>query len=87
MVNSETDILRSAEKAQAELQKSPNTPVRARLRELNVEIRIVDRKQREQQLGDLLTSLGPWTGESAEELSLLLTKSRKEGGSADPPEI
>ena len=87
MENRETDIFRSVEKALSKLQKSPNTPVRAKFRELNVEIRVVEKKQGRERLGDLLASLGPWAGESAEELSRFLSKSRKEGGSADPPTL
>ena len=85
MEKQETDILSSVEKALRELKRDPIKSVRTRLRGMDIEMRIVDQSPTVERLGDLLASLGPWEGESAEELSQFLAKSRKEGGSADPP--
>ena len=39
------------------------------------------------QLGDALASLGPWEGESAEDLMSRLSAARKAGGSGDLPKL
>jgi hypothetical protein len=78
--NQEADILFSVEKALTELEKRPGRSVRARLRGLDIEMRVVNKAPTSVKLGDLLASLGPWAGESAEELSRFLAGSRKEGG-------
>ena len=87
MESQDPDILASVEKALKELKKRPNAPVRARLRGLNIEMRVVDNAPINERLGDLLASLGPWEGESGEELSRFLEQTRREGGVADPPEL
>jgi hypothetical protein len=83
--NTETDILFSVEKALKELEKRPGESVRTRLGGLDIEMRVVTKSTAKKGLGDLLASLGPWAGESEEELSHFLAESRKQGGSVEPP--
>jgi hypothetical protein len=59
--------------------------VRAYCHGLAVEVRAVLAGVRPRRLGDSLASLGPWEGESTEELSSRLREARKLGGSAEPP--
>ena len=75
------------DEAVAQLKRDPNHPVRARVGELDVEIRVVSGGQRDQPgLGDLMAAAGPWEGESTEELIRILREGRDAGGSAEPPE-
>lgn len=73
------------DEAVARLQRDPNHPVRARVGELDVEIRVISGGQRDQTgLGDLMAAAGPWEGESTEELIRILREARDAGGSAEP---
>jgi hypothetical protein len=75
------------DEAVAELKRDPNHPVRARVGELDVEIRVVSGGVKAQAgLGDLMAAAGPWEGESTEELIRILREGRDAGGSAEPPE-
>jgi hypothetical protein len=75
------------DEAVAELKRDPNQPVRARVGELDVEIRVVSGgDQVKAGLGDLMAAAGPWEGESTEELIRILREGRDAGGSAEPPE-
>jgi hypothetical protein len=68
----DSDILDSVDKALTALEKRPGTPVRARIRGLDIELRMMDKPSMNARLGDLLASFGPWTGESSEELTEFL---------------
>lgn len=71
----------------AQLKRDPNHPVRARVGELDVEIRVVSGGlQHETGLGDLMAAAGPWEGESTDELIRILREGRDAGGSAEPPD-
>jgi hypothetical protein len=87
MENRESTIPNSVLDALARLLKRPQTPTRARYRELEVEIRVVDPKPAQGKLGDFLASLGPWSGDSCDELNRLLAESREAGGCEEPPAL
>jgi hypothetical protein len=71
----------------AELKHDPSHPVRVRVGDLDVEIRVVSGPgQAQMGLGDLMAAAGPWEGESTEELIRILREGRDAGGSAEPPE-
>jgi hypothetical protein len=72
------------EEAVEELKKNPDHPVRAHLDSLDVELRAVGAQEAPIRLGDALAQLGPWEGESAEELIERLAEARRAGGSAEP---
>ena len=76
------------ERAVAELRRHPEEPVRAHCGDLTVELRAVACSPSEPRpLGDSLAALGPWEGESADELMARLREARAAGGSAEPPEL
>ena len=75
----------SIDEAVAELKKHPGKTVRAHCGDLDVELRAVARSEPSRRLGDSLASLGPWEGESMEELIARLRDAREAGGSAEPP--
>lgn len=74
------------EQAVAELKRHPKEPVRAHCGNLTVELRaVVSPPPETRRLGDSLAALGPWEGESTEELISRLREAREAGGSAEPP--
>lgn len=77
----------TVEEAVTELKKHPERTVRAHSGDLVVELRAVSRPLKPQRLGDSLAALGPWEGESTNELMSRLREARREGGSAEPPEL
>lgn len=70
-----------------ELRRDPNCTVQAHIDDLDIELRALAPKERPADLGEFLADLGPWEGESLEELQARLRKARKEGGSAEPPQL
>jgi hypothetical protein len=80
----ETEIVTDA---LAVLRKDPSHPVRFRVNDMDVELRALPRSNRKGPgLGSQMAALGPWLGESLEELTTILTESRRSGGSASAPE-
>ena len=73
------------EDALAALKRDPMRPVRVHVENMDVELRAVATPEPEMPLGDFLASLGPWEGESTEELLELLREGRRLGGSKEPP--
>lgn len=75
------------EEAVTDLKRDPQHPVRARIGDLDVEIRVVSGEgQAQMGLGDLMAAAGPWEGETTEELISILREGRDAGGGAEPPE-
>jgi hypothetical protein len=75
------------DEAAEQLKRDPNHPTRARIGELDVELRVVSGSvPAKPGLGDLMAGAGPWEGESTEELIRILREGRDAGGSADPPQ-
>lgn len=74
------------DEAVAQLTLDPKHPVRARVGELDVELRVVGGTKAQPGLGDLMAAAGPWEGESTDELIRILREGRDAGGSAEPPE-
>jgi len=77
----------TVEEAIVELKKHPERPVQAHCGDLDVELRAITRPAAARRLGDSLAALGPWEGESTEELMNRLREARKAGGSAEPPAL
>ena len=87
MSTPQTQIPKALEEALAQLRRDPSRPVRAHLGELDVELRAVPPAQRRGPgLGTRMAALGPWQGESTEEIIRILREGREAGGSAEPPE-
>lgn len=76
---------KTLEEAVAELRKHPENAVRADSDGMVIELRAVSSHPPQQKLGQALAALGPWEGESEEELVARLRAARTAGGSAEPP--
>jgi len=80
----ETEVINHA---LAVLRKDPTHPVRFRVNDMDVELRAILRSNRSGPgLGSQMAALGPWLGESLEEITTTLTEGRRSGGSASAPE-
>ena len=87
MARPQTQIPKTLEEALAKLKHDPSHPVRAHVDELDVELRTVPpSRRRGPGLGTRMAALGPWQGESTEEIIRILREGREAGGSAEPPE-
>lgn len=75
----------SLDDALAALRRDPMHPVRVHVEDMDVELRAIRTPSPEVPLGDYLASIGPWEGESTEELLDLLHEGRQTGGSKEPP--
>jgi len=71
----------------AQLKKDPGRPVRARVGELTIEVRAVDEREAARSAADVFAELGPWAGESTEEILHLLAEARRRGGQRPAPEL
>jgi hypothetical protein len=76
-------MVKGIDNAVAELKRDPEHPVTAEIDGLVVELRYKGRRTAD----DIFREIGPWEGESAEELSRLLREARKQGGSKEPPKL
>ncbi len=76
------------EKAVAELRRHPAKSVRAQCGDFAVELRAITPPPAPTgRLGDSLAAIGPWEGETTEELTSRLREAREAGGSAEPPAL
>jgi hypothetical protein len=75
------------EEAVAQLKKDPGHPVRARVGDLTIEVRAIDERGTAQTAADVFAEIGPWAGESMEEILHLLAEARRSGGRRSVPEL
>jgi len=71
----------------AQLKTDPGHPVRARVGDLTIEFRAIDEHGAAQSAADVFAELGPWAGESTEEILHLLAEARRSGGRRSVPEL
>lgn len=87
MATAHAHISATIEEALEKLKRDPSQPVRAHVDDLDVELRAVPRRRRQGPgLGTRMAALGPWQGESTEEIIRILREGREAGGRAEPPE-
>jgi hypothetical protein len=87
MARSAEHIAQTLEEALMALKHDPSHPVRAHVDDLDVELRAVPHRRRQGPgLGTRMAALGPWQGESTEEIIRILREGREAGGRAAPPE-
>lgn len=64
----------------AQLKRDSGRPVRARIGEITIEVRAVDEQEAARSAADVFAELGPWAGESTDEILHLLAEARRSGG-------
>jgi len=79
---------KTLDEAVAQLKRDPLHPVLARVDDLDVELRAVTPapERTGPGLGTRMAALGPWQGESLDEILTILREGRRSGGSAAPPD-
>lgn len=75
------------EEAVAQLKKDPGQPVRARVGDLTIEVRAIDERDAARSAAEVFAELGPWAGESTEEILQVLAEARRSGGRRSVPEL
>ena len=74
-------MIKTIDEAVKELRRDPDHAVTAEVDGLVVEMRYKGRRS----AADVFRELGPWEGESTEEMRDLFRESRQQGGSGEPP--
>ena len=78
-----TAIAKSLEEAIERLRRDPGHPVEAVVGDLRVEVRV----KAPRSAADFFREVGPWEGESTEELMKRFEEERRRGGSGEPPAL
>ena len=78
-----TALVKNLEEAIQRLRHDPVHPVETMVGDLLVEIRV----KAPRSAADLFREVGPWEGESTEELWKRLEEERRRGGSGEPPAL
>ena len=71
---------KTLEEAVEQLKRDPSHPVRATLGGLTVEVRAVSDPPGDRSAAELFAAIGPWAGETTEEILAILTKARGQSG-------
>ncbi len=77
MARPEKQRSQTLDEAVAQLKRDPSHPVRARVDNLDVELRAVPSDQGQEPAEDVMCGAGPWQGESTEELLRIIHEGRK----------
>lgn len=78
-------VANTLDQAVARLKKDPSQPVRARVGDITVEVRAVVEAGGDQSAGDIFATIGPWAGETTDELLRLLSEARRRSGRDSVP--
>jgi hypothetical protein len=80
-------VFNNLQTAVEELKKDPSRPVQARVDSLDVELRALVPRERPTDVRAFMADLGPWEGESLDELLTRLKEAREAGGNGEPPQL
>jgi hypothetical protein len=73
-------VVKSIEEVVEQLKRNPSQPVRAILGGVAVEVRTVAAQPSSGSAAELFATIGPWAGESGEQILALLSDARRQGG-------
>jgi hypothetical protein len=76
-------MTKTLEAALEELRRDPEQIVTTEIGGLVIELHCKGRRT----AGDVFREIGPWEGETQEELTTLLQQARADGGSKEPPQF
>ncbi len=80
-------MVESIEEAVERLKRDPTRPVRVRVGDLTIEVTAVAEEATTRSASSVFAEIGPWEGETAEELLALLADARRRGGQRSVPEL
>jgi hypothetical protein len=75
------------EEVVAQLKRDPDHPVRTKVGDLTIEVRAVREPEENRTAADAFAEIGPWAGESTEEILRILADARRSGGQRSVPEL
>jgi hypothetical protein len=75
------------EEVVAQLKRDPGHPVRAKVGDLMIEVRAVDGHVSGKPAAEVFAELGPWAGESTEEMLHRLAAARRSGDQRSIPDL
>lgn len=75
------------EEVVAQLKRDPGHPVRTKVDDLTIEVRAVIEAEPNRTAADAFTEVGPWEGETTEEILQILAEARRAGGRRSVPEL
>jgi hypothetical protein len=73
-------VVRTIEQAVEQLKRDPTRPVQARVGDMTIEVRAVTVESSGRSAADVFAELGPWEGETIEEVFAILAGARSRGG-------
>jgi len=80
-------VTKTIEEALQQLREDPDHPVRARVEGMVVEVRVVAEPTRGRSAADIFAEIGPWQGETTEEIMAILAQARREGANRRVPDL
>lgn len=80
-------MVKTIEEAVEQLRRDPTQPVRTRVGDLTIEVRAVPEPGPQRSAADVFAELGPWEGETTEEILAILAEARRRGGHPRVPEL
>jgi hypothetical protein len=78
-------VPKTLEQVIEQLRRDPGRPVRTAVDGFVIEVRAVPDTAAEQSAADVLSALGPWAGETTEEILALLANARRANGQRTVP--
>jgi len=80
-------VVRTIEEAVEQLKRDPTQPVRTRVGDLTIEVRAIEEPTSGRTAAAVFAELGPWEGETTEEVLAILAQARHRGGQRPVPEL
>lgn len=80
-------MVRTIEEAVEQLKRDPTQPVRTRVGDLTIEVRAIEEPTSGRTAAAVFAELGPWEGETTEEVLAILAQARHRGGQRPVPEL
>ena len=72
-------MAKTLDEALQRLKREPGEPVRATVEGMTVEVRVVPHVPISRSAADVFADIGPWEGETTEEMLSFLAKARRQG--------
>ena len=80
-------VVNTLEEAIEQLKRDPGQPVRTRVGDLTIEMRAIPEDREKRTAADVFRDIGPWEGESTEEILALLSEARERSGQRQVPDL
>jgi hypothetical protein len=84
---SEVKVAKTLADAIDQLKGDPPRPVRAQVQGLTVEVRVVPQAPAESSAAELFERVGPWAGETTDEILAILADARRKGSRRQVSEL